>query len=344
MTQTVQALRPPTAAPTAPTGSCADQVKDHRQAVRWRRALEPFGKALVVAFLVAVVTFILGKLMLGDPGRLMLGPYAPQDAVEALNRKLGVDQPLLSQFWSYLGGLAHGRLGDSFAYEGMSVWQVVGPALATSCLIAVLTAVVSVLLALVAGLVGAGSASRSIDVLVKGASLVGLSAPPAFVALVLILVVAVKAGALPAGGWGSAYPDNFRYLILPVATLAIGLAPVLIRIIRERAAEILDEAHIEAAIARGVPMWRIMWRHVLPNSAGPLLAVLGANIGALLSGAVVVDVIFGLPGLGRLASNAIGSGDVPVIQGVALMSGLVVTGSNLLAEMLQRAIDPRLRQ
>jgi peptide/nickel transport system permease protein len=303
----------------------------------------PLGKAAIVGFLVVVITFVLGKAVLGNPGRLVLGPTALQEAVDQFNAALGLDRPVLVQFGDYLGDLLRGDLGESFAYTGTSVWDIVRPALGVSALLALLTVVVSAVVALVAGTAAAMTRTRGVDYAIRGVSLSALSTPAPFVSLLFILLLAVNTRVLPAGGWPERMVERGPYLVLPVAALTVGLAPILLRVVRERALVQLEEPHIEAALARGLPARRVLTRHVLPNCAGPLVIVTAMNMGTLLSGAVVVEIVFGLPGLGRVLAAAVGSSDIPVIQAVALVAGLLVTLCNVAAELVQRWIDPRLR-
>jgi peptide/nickel transport system permease protein len=319
------------------------RVARRRRATLLRPLLATLGKALVVALLVVLITFVLGKLVLGNPGRLILGNTASPAAVESFNHGLGLDQPFIVQFGHYLGNLVQGKLGDSYAYQGKSVWDLVGPALLVSAEIAILTVAVAVLLAIPLGILAARHSGRFLDHLVRGGSVIGLSSPTPFVGLVLIRLVAVGTGVLPAGGWGGGSLGDPRYLVLPVVALTVYLCPILVRSVRERAIVVLEEPYVEAAIARGLPRWRVTLAHVVPNSIGPLLVVLGFNFGGLLSGSVIVDVVFGLPGLGHVLVTAVGDGDLPVIQGVALLTGLMVTLANVLAETTQRILDPRLR-
>ena len=216
--------------------------------------------------------------------------------MDEFNGRLGLNDPVAVQFGRYLLNLLHGRLGESYAFQGTSVWTLVGPALAVSASAAICTVIVSALVAVPVAIAAAARKRRVSDYLIRGASLAALSTPPAFVALVLILIVAVRTGLLPAGGWGSGPVSDVPYLVLPVATLTVYLSPILVRVVRERAIVIFDEPYVEAAIARGVPRRSVVVRHVIPNCCGPLLTVLGANFGALLSGSIITDVIFGLPG------------------------------------------------
>ncbi|MCL2611692.1 MAG: ABC transporter permease [Nocardioidaceae bacterium] len=290
-----------------------------------------------------MITFILGKLVLGDPGRAVLGTAASQQSVDAFNANLGLDDPFPVQFAHYFGGLLHGDLGTSYAYPGTPVWSLVWPALQVSASVAILTVIVSVLLSIPLGVLAAQRKRGVVDYLVRGASLVALSIPWAFAGLVLIIVVAVKAEVLPAGGWGTGPMSNLRFLVLPVGTLTINLCPVFVRAVRERAAVVLDEPHVEAALARGVPKVWVVINHVVPNCIGPLLTLIGSNFGALLGGAAIVDVVFGLPGLGKALTSAAATSDLPVMQAVALLAGIFVTLANVFAEIAQRLLDPRLR-
>jgi peptide/nickel transport system permease protein len=337
MTDTAQA-GPPAADVGAPRPAADRQVRRRMAAV-----LRPLLNALLLGALVAVITFFLGHAIMSDPGRAILGPTATPEAVSALDRELGVDRPLAEQFGRYVGGLAHGDLGMSWQHPGESVTSIVVDALGVSALLVGLCVVVTTPVATALGLAAAATRSRPADLGVRLLALVGLATPSAFVGLVLMLLVGYLAGLAPVGGWGRGYPDNLRYLWLPVVTLSIYLVPIMLRAVRERARVVLAQPHVEAAVARGVPPLRVMLRHVLPNCVAPILAVVGVHVGVLLGGSVVVEVVFGLPGLGQTLRNAMGAVDLPVLQGVALLSGLLVTLTNGVTEVLQRLVDPRLR-
>ncbi|TSD92923.1 ABC transporter permease [Skermania sp. ID1734] len=192
-----------------------------------------------------------------------------------------------------------------------------------------------------AGLAASVVRSRLLDTVLRMLSLVGLAAPGALVGLVLILTVALNGGMLPAGGWSDSFPDNIRFLILPSVTVSVWLAPIIFRAVRERASAVLGEPFVEAAVVRGHPKIQIVVRHVVPNCVGPVLTVIAASLSYLISGAVIVEIIFGLPGIGRALTTAVGSSDFPVIQGIVLATGAAVVIINLGAEIVSRAIDPR---
>jgi peptide/nickel transport system permease protein len=310
--------------------------------------LKPVGNALAVSFCVAVVTFFLIRFLLGDPAyqfAMAQGggqPPAP-DQVAAIRHDFGLDRPLLVQFGSFLLGLSHGDLGTSYQTRGMPVSHLVFGNLGTTFALTALTIVVSAISGIALGLLVAIARSRLLDNLVRTTAMVGIAAPSALVGLVLMLVVADTGGLLPSGGWGTGYPGNFRYLVLPVLTLAVWFVPAILRVALERARAVLDEPHIEAALTRGIPPGRLVIRHVLPNCALPILNFVALNTAWLLSGAVVVEMVFGTPGIGHTMANAISADDYPVIQACTLLTGLVVVLCSMTAAMIGRAIDPRTR-
>ena len=309
--------------------------------------ISPVLQAFVVTACVTIITFFLIRVLLGDPAeRLAMsnGVAGSPERVAALRVELGLDQPLLIQFFDYVVGLLHGDLGQSFQYRGTDVSSIVVNGFGTTLALAGLTLVISAVVGIALGLLTASINSPLFDNVVRILAMVGLSAPGALVGLVLILTVALGSGMLPAGGWGSSYPDNFQYLILPALTLSVWLTPILLRVVRERAGEILLEPFAEAAVARGMSNPRLLLAHVARNTAVPVLTMLGLSIGNLLSGAVIVEVVFGLPGIGRALTNAVTGNDFPVIQAVVLLSGTVVVLSNMAAEIAGRAIDPRTRR
>lgn len=312
----------------------------------WRRVaaiLRPLLQALVVSFCVVVVTFFLVRAFLGDPARAKLGLNASQAQVDQLRAQWGLNRPLLSQFVDYLRGLPRGDLGTSIQGTDTKVATLIFGALRNTALLALVSMILAVLLGVAGGVWAALTRIKIVDILLRGLAMLALASPPALIGLVLIFAVAVRAGLAPVGGWGTGYPDNFRYLALPIASVTILMTPVILRVVRSRAIEVMREPHIEAARSRGMRPLRLVLRHLLPNCALPILTVVGLSAGSLLSGAVVVEAVFGVPGLGQVLLNAMNSSDFPVIQGAAMVSGVAVALCNALAEIAQRAIDPRIR-
>ena len=303
----------------------------------------PLGHALAVSLCVVVVTFFLIHAFFGDPARRRLGVNVSEAAVQALRERWGLNRPLIAQFWDYLSGIFRGDLGTSIQGDGTHVSTLVFGSFANTALLAAIAMVFAIILGIAGGIWAATTRLKMIDALLRGASMISLSAPPALVGLVVLFVIAVRAGLAPVGGWGTGYPNNVRYLALPVISLTILMTPIILRVVRERALEVMHEPHIEAARARGMPPMRLLLGHLLPNCAVPIISVVGMTAGSLVSGAVIVEAVYGVPGLGQILLNAMNAGDYPVIQGAALVCGIVVALCNSLAEAVQRAVDVRVR-
>lgn len=305
--------------------------------------------AMLVALFVVVVTFFLIRYLLGDPAYQYAmsqnGGHAPMPAAVATARvALGINSPILTQFWHYLTELAHGNLGTSFQPARMPVTTLVWSGFSTTLVLAGLTVLVSTVSGTLVGLWLAIVRSRLLDNLVRILAMMGIAAPSALVGLVLIYLSSATGDILPAGGWGNGYPANFQYLVLPVVTLSAGFAPVIMRVVRERARAILAEEHIEAARTRGTPPVRLVLGHLLPECTVPLLRFVALNTTWLLSFAVVVEVVFGVPGLGRVLLTAANTDDFPTIQACAMLLGFVVVICFAVAEIAGALIDPRTRK
>jgi peptide/nickel transport system permease protein len=207
----------------------------------------------------------------------------------------------------------------------------------------VLTMLFSSLVGIALGLWAGTTRSRALDGMIRLGAMVGLGTPPFFLGAVLIVVVSLELGLAPAAGAGDGYPDRLRFLWLPTLTLSGLFIPILARAVRQRARAVMGSQFVEAALARGVSHRRLVMVHVLPNSVLPAVTLMGVHAGALLASAVVVETLFGIPGLGTVLLAAVQGRDYPVVQGVVLVAGLFVVLCNLLADAAVRAIDPRAR-
>jgi peptide/nickel transport system permease protein len=301
-------------------------------------------QAVVVAFGVATVTFVLTHVIPGDPARAVLGPSASPQSVEALREQQHLNDPLLQQYWIFLSGIAHGSLGTSIANSSQSVTGLIGESLGPTLVLIAMTLLISVPLGVMIGLHAGTTRSRLTDLGLRTGTVVGLAMPPFFLGSVLLLVFALELGIAPAGGWADGYPERLRFLWLPAVTLAALITPIFARAVRQRAKVVMRTPFIEAASARGISRRRIIMRHVLPNSALPAIVLIGINAGFLVAGAVVVETLFGLPGIGSLLLSAVRSRNYPVVQGVAIVSGFFVVFCNFAADVVIRAVDPRTRK
>jgi peptide/nickel transport system permease protein len=304
--------------------------------------------SLLVAFCVVIITFFLIRYLLGDPAyqyaMAQNGGNAPAPAsVEAARIHLGLTSSTAEQLGHYLLGLLHGDLGTSFQGAQLPVGQLVWGGFCVTLLLTGLAMAMSTVAGAAIGLWLANVRVRLIDTWARLGVMVGIAAPAALVGLLLVWLASVVPGVLPAGGWGQGYPSNFRYLVLPVLALCVGLVPAIVRVVRERGRAVLDEPHIDAARTRGISPAQLLIRHVLPECAAPLVRFLALNTAWLLSGAVVVETAFGIPGIGRTLENAVNADDFPVIQACAMLTGFLVVICFAIAQVVSRLIDPRTR-
>lgn len=296
----------------------------------------------VVMILVVVATSVLIHIAPGDPARAILGTKASPEAMEALRTQLSLDEPVISQIGNSLLSALRGDIGSSLI-TGVPVHELISQALPVTVGIIAATLLFSLVIGVPLGLWAALSRGKRADRLIGTANLIVLSIPPFVLSLLLIAVVAVAFGWLPAGGWTSTWSETPRFVILPSLALAGYLAPQVMRSTRQAAVSILELQFLESAEARGLSRASIVLRHLLPNSALPIITVVGVNAAALVSGAVVIEALFGLPGFGLLIQGAVATRDYTVLQGTALVAAVGVVGVNLLCELLYRVIDPRVR-
>jgi peptide/nickel transport system permease protein len=295
-----------------------------------------------VAVGVTIIVFFMIHLIPGDPARTILGLHATPAAIAELHREWGLNRPLVSQYWLFLDRLAHGNLGESLFYQVPARTLIFSRVPVTLWLIvysAVLAIVISVPLAMLA----ASRKNGARDQAVRAVPLIGLGMPQFLTGIVLIYVFALRVRLFPVGGYGSGLGGHLRSMFLPSLTVAIGLAPVIIRSLRASMLEVLGSDYVTTARSKGVHGSRLLLRHVLRNAVIPAVTVLGINIGFLVGGTLVVENVFAIPGIGQLMIQSIFARDFPVVQGVTLVFGVIVVLVNLLTDVAYTALDPRVR-
>ena len=297
---------------------------------------------VVVALVVMFITFLLIHIVPGDPALSILGQRATPTAVAELHRQLHLDDPLPNQLWILVSGVATGDLGTSVINQDTPVSQIVFPALRVTMSLIGLTAVFSLVVGLALGLVSGMSTKRPVDTGIRAVLMV-LIATPSFLIGFLLLLVALRTGIAPPGGWASGFVGGLDHLWLPSVALSAYLAPVIARAARQSVRETLGQDFAEAAIARGLPRRTLIFRHVLPNSLLPVISLVGFNLGALIGGAVIVEVVFNLPGIGSRLVFAVASRDYPVVQGIALTTAILVILISGLTDLAYHFADPRTR-
>jgi peptide/nickel transport system permease protein len=301
--------------------------------------------SMPLVFLVSVLTFALQSLTPGDAARTILGADYDPDVYARLRTQLGLDEPVYTQYWHWLEGVFHGSLGESL-FSGQSVTSAVNARIGTTLSLVLLTVLVSGIVGVGLGIVSAlrrnGALARTVDVL----SLVGDAVPSYWMGLVLIAVFAVSWGIFPATGYvpiGQSPGDWAWSLVLPVVTLSLGAVAVIAKQTRDSMLEVLDREFIAALRARGIPEHTIVLRHALRSAAIPVVTILGLVFVHLLSGTVLVETVFGLPGLGGLGVQSTTQHDLPIVQGVAVYFTLIVVVVNVLIDVVYGWLNPRAR-
>lgn len=307
--------------------------------------LRRLGLAVLTLFLLSIIIFVAGQVVPGDPGRAILGPFAAQSAVQALDHQLGVDQPLIVQYWNWITGILHGDLGTSYQFRA-PVSTFLFPALLRSLKLAAFAFVIVVPLSIFAGIVAALNRGKPLD---RGISVTGLSLAtvPEFVSgVVLIVVFAIGLKWLPVSGnapAGSSFPVQLKYLILPAIPLVVILFGYIMRMTRAGTIESLDSDYVRTATLKGLPRSVVVRRHVLRNSLLPTITVIATQVGYLIGGLVVVETLFNYPGLGRLIFTAATDKDFPMLEAGVLTIGIVYLLATLVADILYTVLNPRIR-
>jgi peptide/nickel transport system permease protein len=299
--------------------------------------LRRLAQAFLILLGVAAITFVLLYALPADPARMIAGRSATPQTVANIRHELGLDQPLLAQFWHYLTNLLCGNLGRSYAQK-TEVWTLIVARLPATLTLMLAGILVEVVLGLAFGTIAALRRGGAIDRLVMMASFVGVSAPQFVVALLLLYVFAATLGWFPMSGYGS-----FAHVVLPATTLGVLGAGWYARMVRSAMIDVLNQDYVRTARAKGLSSRRIIFRHALPNAILPVVAMIGVDIGQFMGGVVVVEAVYGWPGIGQLAWQAIQQVDIPIIMGVTLTSALAIVIGNLLADLIAPVIDPRIR-
>lgn len=301
--------------------------------------------AILVLALVSLMSFALIWLVPGDPAAAFLDASATPEQVAALRRALGLDLSLPQQMLGWYGRILSGDLGQSVLLN-RSVSAALIERLPVTLALAALALAFAVLVGVTAGLVAAVNHNRWPDQAVMTAALIGLSVPDFWLGLVMVLVFAVSLGWLPSGGFtafGQSPAEWLRGMILPALTLGLVQVGFIARMARASMLDTLGQDYVRTADAKGLAKLRVVLRHALPNALIPILTVIGIVSGALLGGAVIVEQVFSIPGIGRLIVGAIAARDFPVLQGGLLFLAVVYLSINLVVDILYAVVDPRVR-
>ena len=298
-----------------------------------------------VLFVVSIVVFLIIHLTPGDPARVMLGDEATEEQVLELQERLSLNEPLWTQYVLWIGRVVQGDLGQSF-FLGTGVVDVIGERLGPTVTLAVGALIVALLISIPLGIAAARWPGSLLDAGALGVSLIGMALPSFLLGLMLALVVGVQLGWLPVAGYrplSAGLWQHVRYLILPTISLGGVQAALLIRITRASMLDTLGMDYVRLARAKGLSERMIAYRHAFRNAVLPVMTVVGATFGSLVTGALVTETVFNIPGVGQLLVSSIARRDYAVIQGTILLTTLSYVLINLITDLLYGLADPRVR-
>ncbi|UOA16396.1 MULTISPECIES: ABC transporter permease [Sulfitobacter] len=293
---------------------------------------------------VSVVVFAVMNVLPGDPALTILGMDASEDALAALREQLGLNAPLVTRYVSWVWNALQGDFGISHSFR-VPVSELISERLPMTISLAVAGMLVTLVLALSLGITAAAQHGRAGDWGVMFLSQLGIAVPAFWLSILLVMLFAVKLRWLPPGGFaGWENPvAALRSLILPTVALALVQSAVLARVTRSSALEVMRQDFVRTARASGLSHRRILWRHVLPNALVPIVTIVGMQFAALVTGTIVIENVFYLPGLGRLIFQSIANRDLPTVQALVMLFAAIVVTANFVVDLLYVAIDPRLK-
>ena len=286
---------------------------------------------------VSFITFVLLYVLPADPVRQIAGRSATAETVTSIRQQLGLDQPFIVQYGDYLWNLINGNLGRSYLQK-TEVTDLILSRLPATLQLLVAAIICELLIGLPLGIIAALNRGKLLDNALMLTSFMTVSAPQFVVALLLLFIFAVTLGWFPIGGYGT-----FSHIVLPALTLGILGSGWYSRIVRSSMIDVLRADFIRTARAKGLGRSRVIFGHALPNAILPIIAMIGIDIGMFMSGIVVVESVFGWPGIGQLAWQAIQRVDIPIIMGVTLVSACGIVLGNLIADLISPLIDPRIK-
>jgi len=305
--------------------------------------------AIPVIFLVSMLTFIGQKLLPGDPLLAIIG--ADQESgltaadLKGLRHDYGLDQPIFVQYAKYLGRAAHGDFGKSFRTK-LPVTDTIRQRLSVSVKLASITFVIHIVLAVTLGIIAALYAGTMIDLLATGWAVLGVATPGFWLAIILIILFSVKLNWLPASGWVDPFvhpAEGIKHLVMPVIALGIFGSATIMRQTRSALLEVLRQDYVTTARAKGLSERVVIMRHALKNGMLPIMTLLGLSLAGLIGGSVLIERVFAIPGVGRLALDSTQNRDYPVVEGIVLMSATAIVLANLFTDIMYAWLDPRIR-
>lgn len=291
---------------------------------------------------ITLITFLLIQAIPGDPASIMLGTHARPESIAALNRQLGLDKPLWQQYALYLRNVVTLDLGDSLKFK-VSVASLLGERLPVSLLLIAWATLLTIVISLPLGIVAALRKDGVLDQVIRATLMVTMVMPGFWVGIILLIVFSVRYGWFPVSGYGEGIAGHLHHLFLPGLTIALSLAPIMVRALRASLLEALNADYVRTARAKGLTERAVVYAHVLRNALIPTVTLLGLSVGYLIGGTVIVENVFSLPGAGVLLVQAIAARDYPLVQSTTLVFAALVIVVNLLTDLIYSFLDPRVR-
>jgi peptide/nickel transport system permease protein len=307
--------------------------------------IKRLGSLIVSLFVASLVIFACIEIVPGDPASFMLGVNAQPDTVNALREELGLNTSHTQRYVSWISGLLKGDLGTSYTYRS-PVSDIVADRLQVSVPLALYALTLTILIAFPVGVLAAAWRGSAVDLFVMGATQLGIAVPNFWFAILMVIVFAINLGWFSAGGfpgWDAGILAVIKALTLPAVALALPQASILARVMRSSLLDTLSEDYIRSARAKGLSRRQVMWRHALRNAMIPVLTIIGLQFSFLLAGAIIIENVFFLPGLGRLVFQAITQRDLIVVESVVMLLVFAVVLVNFLVDLAYAWVDPRLR-
>lgn len=298
-------------------------------------------QVLLTVVIVALLIFALMRLLPGDPALVLLGDRATDARIVELHHELGLDRSIPVQFWQFLVHIVTLDLGDSITLR-VPVLRLVEDGLPITLMLTTMAAVLALIMAVPLAFAGALRPNGWADTVIRIVAQISLSMPVFYIGLVLLITLAAGLHWFPVGGIGSGFFEDLYYLFLPALTLALSLAAILLRNLRQSLSDVLNAEYVGFATAKGLPPRLILGRHVLRNAIISTVTLLGLNMGSLVGGAVITESVFAIPGVGRLIIDSIFARDYPVVQGLSMVLAVMVSVVFLLTDAVQAMLDPRL--
>lgn len=309
---------------------------------RGQYILHRLAQLVPVILIITVIVFLMLRLIPGDPVTAVVGERATDEEIARVRGAMGLDEPIWLQYFYYMRDLVQFDFGESLTYD-VPVSELLTRRFSVTISLALATTVLTNLIAIPLGILAALKKDSLLDNVVRTLLVVTMVMPPFWSGILLIIFFSIRLGIFPVSGFGEGFVDNLHHLVLPALTIALGLAPILIRSLRTSILETLQMDYVKTARAKGVEEQSVIRIHVLRNALVPYVTLLGAHVAFLMAGTVIIEKVFAIPGAGALLVDSVSARDYPVVQSLTLLFAFLVIGVNLFTDILYSFLDPRVR-